>query len=95
MVALLTYFSNAFNTVERVAVFTEATICVPALRSFFAKGYGERYAPVFFQMNSRERRSIDCFSRVQQGDAMGTGVVLHDVLAGAGADPRGIRVKSC
>ncbi|CAN0282779.1 unnamed protein product, partial [Laminaria digitata] len=61
--------SNAFNTVKRTAVLAEAAICVPAITPFVAKCYGERSAPVFFQMDSGERRKIDCSSGVQQGNA--------------------------
>ena len=46
-----------------------ASTCVPALTPFVAKCYDERLAPVFFQMDSGERRRIDCSSGVQQGDA--------------------------
>ena len=42
----------------------QAAFCVPALTPFVAKGYGERSAPVFFQMESGERRKIDCSSGV-------------------------------
>ena len=68
---VLTDCSNAFNTVKRTAVLAEATTCVPALAPFVAKRYGERSAPVFFQMDSGERRKIDCSSGVQRRDAMG------------------------
>ena len=66
---ILTDCSNAFNTVKWTAVLAEAATCVPALTPFVAKCYGERLAPVFFQMDSGERRRIDCSSGVQQGDA--------------------------
>ena len=62
--------SYAFNTVKRTAMLAEASTCVPALTPFVAKCYGEMSAPVFFQMESGERRKIDCSSGVQQGDAM-------------------------
>ena len=68
--AILTDCSNAFNTVKRTAVLAEAATCVPALTPVVAKCYGERPAPVFFHMNSGERRRIDCSSGVQQRDAM-------------------------
>ena len=68
---ILTDCSNAINTVKRTAVLTKAATCVPALTPFVVKCYGERSAPVFLQMDSGERRKIDCSSGVQQGDAMG------------------------
>ena len=67
---ILTDCSNAFNTVKQTAVFAEAATCVPALTPFVAKCYGERSTTVFFQMDSGERRKIDCSSGVQQVDAM-------------------------
>ena len=68
---ILTDCANAFNTVKRTAMLAEAAICVPALTPFVAKCYGEMSEPVFFQMESGERRKIDCSCGVQQGDAMG------------------------
>ena len=55
---ILTDCSNAFNTAKRTAVLTEAATCVPALKLFIAKCYGESSAPVFFQMDSGERLSL-------------------------------------
>ena len=77
---ILTDCSNAFNTVKRTAVLEEAATCVPALTPFVAKCYGERSATVFFQMDSGERRKIDCSSGVQQGDAMGSALVCIPLL---------------
>ena len=58
----------------------EAATCVPALTPFVAKCYGEMSAPVFFQMESGERRKIDCSSGVQQGDAMGPALFCMPLL---------------
>ncbi|CAN0328772.1 unnamed protein product, partial [Scytosiphon promiscuus] len=77
---ILTDCSNAFNTVKRTAVLAEAATCVPALTPFIAKCYGERPAPVFFQMDSGERRKIECSSGVQQGDAMGPALFCMPLL---------------
>ncbi|CAM9791152.1 unnamed protein product, partial [Laminaria digitata] len=77
---ILTDCSNAFNTVKRTVVLTEAATCVPALTPFVAKCYGERSAPVFFQMDSEERRKIDCSSGVQQGNAMGPALFCMPLL---------------
>ena len=63
--------SNAFHRVKRTAMLAGAVTCVPALTLFVAKCYGEISAPVFFQMESGERRTIDCSSGVQQWDVMG------------------------
>ena len=70
---ILTDCSNAFNIeiVTRTVMLTETAICEPALTPFVAKCYGEMSAPVFFQMESGERRKIDCSSGAQQLDAMG------------------------
>ena len=62
--AIFTDCSNAFNTVKRMTVFTEAATCVSALTLCVAKCSGEISAPVFFQMDSRERCKIDCSSGV-------------------------------
>ena len=61
---ILTDCSNAFNTVKRTAMLAEAATFVPALTPVVAKCYGEMSAPVFFQMESGERRKIDCSSGV-------------------------------
>ncbi|CAN0536487.1 unnamed protein product, partial [Scytosiphon promiscuus] len=70
---ILTDCSNAFNTIKRTAVLAEAATCGPALTPFIEKcSYGERPAPVFFQIDSGERRKIERSSGVQQkGNAMG------------------------
>ena len=90
---ILTDCSNAFNTVKRTAMLAEASTCVPALTPFVAKCYGEMPAPVFFQMESGERRKIDCSSGVQQRDAMGP--ALFCMPLGAEADTGGVRAKRC
>ena len=55
---ILTDCSSAFNTVRRTAVVTEAAMCVPALKPFVTKCYGEISAPVSFQIDSREKRKL-------------------------------------
>ena len=85
---ILTDCSNAFSPVKRTAVLTEAATCVPALTPLVAKCFGERSAPVFFQMDSGERRKIDCPSGVQQGDVMGPALFAE-------ADSREVRTKRC
>ena len=92
---ILTDYSNVFNTLKRTAVLTEAATCVPALTPFVAKRYGERSAPVFFQMFSKERRKIDCSSGVQLGDAMGTTLFCMPLLPvlkqnGEEFEPKGV-----
>ena len=72
-----------------------AATCVPAFTLFVAKSYGEMSAPVFFQMESGERRKIDCPSGVQQGDAMGPALFCMPLLpvlkrTRAEFEPRGI-----
>ena len=77
---ILTDCSNAFNTVKRTAMLAEAATCVPALTPFVAKCYGDMSAPGFFQMESGERRKIDCSSGVQQEDAMGPALFCMPLL---------------
>ena len=92
---ILTDCSNAFNSVKRTAMLAEAATYVPALTPFVAKCYGEMSVPVFFQMESGERRKIDCPSGVQQGDAMGPALYCMPLLAvlkraRAEFEPRGV-----
>ena len=66
-----------------------------AFTPFIAKGYGERPAPAFFQMDSGERRKIECSTGVQQGDAMGPAlfcILLLPVLKRISEEfePRGV-----
>ena len=68
---ILTDSSNAFNTAKRTGALAKEPVCLPALTPYLVKCYGERSAPVVFRMESGERRKIDCFSGVQQGEAMG------------------------
>ena len=71
----------------------DAATCVPALTPFVAKCYGEMSAPAFFQMESGERRKVDCSSGVQQGDAIGPAffcMPLLLVLTRAEFEPRGV-----
>ena len=63
--------SNAFSAVKRTAVLTEAATYVPDLTPFVDKWYGKTSAPVFYQMDSGERRKIYCSSGMPQADAMG------------------------
>ena len=77
---ILTVCSNAFNTVKSTVVHAEAATCVPALTPFITKCYGERPAPVFFQIDSGERRKIECSGGVQQGDAMGSALFCLPLL---------------
>ena len=77
---ILSDCSNTFITVKSTAVLAEAATCVPALTPFIAKCYGERPAPVFFQMDSGERRKIECSSGVQRGDAMDPALFCMSLL---------------
>ena len=58
----------------------EAATYVPVLTPFVAKCYGERSATVFSQMDSGERRKIDCSSGVKQRDAIGPALFCMPVL---------------
>ena len=74
----------------------EAATCVPAFTPFVAKCYGEMSAHVFFQMESGERRKIDCSSGVQQGDAIGPALFCMPLLpvlkrTRAEFEPRGVK----
>ena len=44
--------SNAFNLVLRKPMLEQVAACTPALTGFVAKCYGERPAPIFFQIDS-------------------------------------------
>ena len=73
----------------------EAATCVPALTPFVAKYYGEIYTPVFFQMESGERRKVDYSSGVQQRGAMGPALFCMSLLpvlqrTRAEFEPRGV-----
>ena len=61
---ILTDCCNAFNTVKRTALLAEAATCVPAFTPFVTTCYGDKSAPVFFQMESGERRKIGFSSGV-------------------------------
>ena len=81
---------------KQTAVLAEAATCVPALTPFVAKCYGEMSALVFFQMESGERRKIDCSSGGQQGDAMGPALFCMPLLpvlkrTRAEFEPRGVK----
>ena len=77
---IFTDCSNTFNKVKRTAVLAAVATCVPAYTPFVAKCYGERSAPVFLQMDSGERRKMDCYSEVQQEDAMGPALFCMPLL---------------
>lgn len=53
---------------------------MPAPRPLVANYYGEISASVFFQMDSGERRQIDCSSGVQHGDAMRRALFIMPLL---------------
>ena len=72
--------SNVFKAVKRTAVLTGVGTCVPVLTPVVAKCYGERFAPMFFQMDSGERRKIDCSSGAPQGDAVGPALFCMPLL---------------
>ena len=53
---------------------------MPAFKPFVAKCYGERYAIVLFQIDSGERRKIDCSDGAQQEDATGPALFSTPLL---------------
>lgn len=70
------------SAVKRTAVLAEVAICVPALSRFVDNCSGDISAPpVLFQIDSGERRKIDCSSRVQQGVATGPALVCIPLLS--------------
>ena len=71
---------NAFSTVKLTAVLAVVATCMSALTPFVVKCYGEICAPVFFQMDSGERRKIDCSTGMQQEDAMRRAVFCMPLL---------------
>ena len=52
-------------------MFKEITRVAPRLAPLVAKCYGGPPADVFFELDSRERRTIASKTGVQQGDALG------------------------
>ncbi|CAN0303380.1 unnamed protein product, partial [Ectocarpus fasciculatus] len=63
--------SNAFNTGKRTAVMEQAAKSIPNLVGYIARCYDQIPASAVFEMDSGERRTIECRSGVQQGDGMG------------------------
>ena len=87
---ILTECSNAFNTVKRTVLLSEAATCVPALTLFVAKCYGKMSAPVLFQMEPGERRNIYCPSGFNKGMPWGRRCSACRSPAGAEADTGGL-----
>ena len=63
--------SNAFNTAKRTAIMAQAAKSTPDLVEYVARCYDEIPAKAVFEMDSGERRTIECTTGVQQGDGMG------------------------
>ena len=63
--------SNAFNTAKRTAIMAQAAKSTPDLVEYVARCYDEIPAKAVFEMDSGERRTIECTTGVQQGDRMG------------------------
>eukprot|EP00903_Cladosiphon_okamuranus_P013938 g12964.t1 len=63
--------SNAFNTAKRTAIMAQAAKSTPDLVEYIARCYDEVPAKAVYEMDSGERRTIECKSGVQQGDGMG------------------------
>ena len=63
--------SNAFNTAKRTAIMAQAAKSIPDLVGYIARCYDQKPAMAVYEMDSGERRTIECTSGVQQGDGMG------------------------
>ncbi|CAN0162995.1 unnamed protein product, partial [Scytosiphon promiscuus] len=63
--------SNAFNTGKRTAIMAQAAKSPPDLVGYIARCYDEISATAVSEMDSGQRRTIECTSGVQQGDGMG------------------------
>ena len=63
--------SNAFNTAKRTAIIAQAAKSTSGLVGYIARCYDEIPAKAIYEMDSGERRTIECKSGVQQGDGMG------------------------
>ena len=63
--------SNAFNTGKRTAIMAQAAKSLPNLVPYIARCYDEVPATAVYEMDSGERRKLQCTSGVQQGDGMG------------------------
>lgn len=93
---ILTHCSNALNTLKRTAVLSEADIYVPVLTPLAVKCCGETSTPLFFQVESGERRKVGCSSGIQSGDAVGPALFRMPILPmlnriRAEVEPRGIK----
>ncbi|CAM9163260.1 unnamed protein product, partial [Ectocarpus sp. 12 AP-2014] len=69
--AIQTDCSNDFNTGKRTAIMAQAAKSIPDLVGYIARCYDEITAKAVYEMDSGERRTLECRSRVQQGDGMG------------------------
>ncbi|CAN0359962.1 unnamed protein product, partial [Scytosiphon promiscuus] len=63
--------SSAFNTGNRTAIMAQAAKGFPDLVGYIATCYDEIPATAVYEMDSGERRTIECTSGVQQRDGMG------------------------
>lgn len=63
--------SNAFNTAKGTAIMAQAAKSTPDLVEYIARCYDEVPAKAVYEMDSGERRTIECKSGVQQRDEMG------------------------
>lgn len=62
--------SNAFNTAKITAIMAQAAKSPPDLVGFISRCYDEIPARAMYEMDSGERRKIECTTGVQQGDGM-------------------------
>lgn len=91
--------SNAFNTAKRTAIMAQAAQSTPGIVGYIARCYDEIPAKAFYEMDSGERRAIECRSGVQQGDGMGPPLfcfVLVPIVSKRRTkyEPLGVRIKA-
>lgn len=91
--------SNAFNTAKRTAIMAQAAKSTPGLVGYIARCYDEVPAKAMYEMDSGERRAIECKSGVQQGDGMGPPLfcfVLVPIVSKLRAkyEPLGVSIKA-
>ena len=91
--------SNAFNTAKRNAIMAQAAKSTPGLVGYIVRCYDEIPAKAIYEMDSGERRTIECKSGVQQGDGMGPPLFCFTLVPIVSKlrvkyEPLGVRIKA-
>ena len=91
--------SDAFNTAKRTTIMAQVTKSTPGLVGYIARCYDEIPAKAIYEMDSGERRVIECKSGVQQGDGMGPPLFCFVIAPIASKlrpkyEPLGVRIEA-